>query len=94
MNKVNGIDMDFFFKEPSKSPETDILRVERNLTLHPQRIRIFGKGRENERVQEYRTGQQGRKQAVNLNILIYSRIFHYSLRNKWNYAATRMPTEQ
>ena len=52
MDKVNGIEMDFIFKERGHSPETYRLKSERNSILKPQRTRIVGKGTESERIEE------------------------------------------
>ena len=77
MDKVNGIDMEFIFKKRGHSLETNRLPTERNCILKPDRLRIVGKGRDNERLQEYRPSQKGRKQIEKLNIEIYNRFFHY-----------------
>ena len=77
MDKVNGIDMDFIFKKRSHSPETKRLWIERNHILKPDKTRIVGKGKESERIQEYRPNQAGRKRIAELNIEIYNRFFHY-----------------
>ena len=45
--------------------------------LKPDRTRIVGKGKESERIQEYRPHQAGRKRIVELNTEIYNRFFHY-----------------
>ena len=37
----------------------------------------MGKGKESERIQEYRPNQAGRKRIAELNIEIYKRFFHY-----------------
>ena len=62
MDKVNRIDMEFIFKEQGHSPETHQLRIERSRILKPNKLRIVGKGRDDERLQEYRPSWQGRKQ--------------------------------
>ena len=77
MDKVNGIDMDFIFKKRGHSPETKRLWIERNHILKPDKTRIVGKGKESERIQEYRPNQAGRKRIAELNIEIYNRFFHY-----------------
>ena len=77
MDKVNGIDMDFIFKKRGHSPETKRLWIERNHILKPDKTRIVGKGKESERIQEYRPNQEGRKRIADLNIEIYNRFFHY-----------------
>ena len=75
MDKVNGIDMDFIFKKRGHSPETKCLWIERNHILKPDKTRIVGKGKESERIQEYRPNQAGRKRIAELNIEIYNRFF-------------------
>ena len=65
------------YKKRCLSLETDRLRTERNRILQPQRTRIVGKAQEIERVQEYRTNQQGREQTERINILIYNGLLHY-----------------
>ena len=80
MDKVNGIEMESIFNNFQKkghSPENDRLRKERNRILKPDRLQIVGRGRENERLQEYRPSQQGRKQVEKLEIEIYHRFFNY-----------------
>ena len=77
MEKVNGIDMDFIFKKRGHSPETKRLWIERNHILKPDKTRIVGKGKESERIQEYRPNQAGRKRIAELNNEIYNRFFHY-----------------
>ena len=69
--------MEFIFKKRGHSPETDRLRKERNRILKPDRLRIVGRGRANERLQEYRPSQQGRKQVEKLNTKIYNILFNY-----------------
>ena len=77
MARVNGIDLQFIFKKPRQSPETSRLRTERFKLLQPNRTRIVGKGKDNERILEYRPPQQDRKEIEKLNILIYNRFFYY-----------------
>ena len=77
MDKVNGMEMEFIFKKGGNSPETDRLRKERNRILKPDSLRIVGRGRENEKLQEYQPSQQGRKQVKKQNIEIYNRFFNY-----------------
>ena len=60
MDKVNGIEMDFIFKKRGHSPETKRSWIERNHILKPDKTRIVGKGKESERIQEYRPNQAGR----------------------------------
>ena len=60
-----------------KSPKADRLRTERNTILQPHRTRIVGKGKDDDRIQEYRPSQQGRRRIDRLNVLIYNRFFHY-----------------
>ena len=52
------------------SPETKRLWVERNHILKPDKTRIVGKGKDSERIQEYRLNLSGRKRIAELNILI------------------------
>ena len=54
MDEVNDFDMEIIFEKLGHSPESDLLRTERNRILKPDRLRIVGKGRDNERLQEYR----------------------------------------
>ena len=77
MDKVNGIDMNFIHKKRGHSPETKRLWIRRNHLLKPDRKRIVGKGKESERIQEYRPNQASRKRIVELNVEIYNRFFHY-----------------
>ena len=77
MDKVNGIVMNFIFKKRGHSPETDRLCQERNCILKPNKTRIVGRGSENERIQEYRPSQEGRKQIERNNILIDNRFFDF-----------------
>ena len=51
--------------------------IKRNHLLKPDRTRIVGKGKESERIQEYRPNQASRKRIVELNVEIYNRFFHY-----------------
>ena len=57
MDKVNGIDMEFNYKNRGHSPETKRLWTERNHILKPDKTRIVGTGKESERIQEYRPNQ-------------------------------------
>ena len=75
MDKVNGNEMECIFKKRGHFPETDRLRTERNRILRPDRLQIVGKMRDNEKLQEYRSLQKGRKQIEKLNIEIYNRFF-------------------
>ena len=77
MDKVNGIDMEFIYKKRGHSPETKSLWVERNHILKPDKTRIVGKGKDSERIQEYRPNQSGRKRIAELNIEIYNRFFQF-----------------
>ena len=77
MDKINGLELEFIFKKRGHFPETDRLRAERNCVLKPDRLRIVGKGRDHERLQEYRPSQKRRKQIGKLNIEIYNRFFYY-----------------
>ena len=77
MDKVNGIDMNFIHKKRGLSPETKRLWIQRNHLLKPDRRRIVGKGKESERIQEYRPNQASRKRIVELNVEIYNRFLHY-----------------
>ena len=76
-DKVNGINMDFFIKR-GHSPETHRLRQDRSKILQPNKTRIVGKGRKNERIQEYRQSQEGRKQTEKINKMIFNRCFQNS----------------
>ena len=77
MDKVNGIDMNFICKKRGHSPETKRLWIKRNQLLKPDRTRMVGKGKESERIREYRPNQASRKRIVELNIEIYNRFFQY-----------------
>ena len=77
MDKVNGINLEFNVKKRGHSPETTRLRFERNKILQPNKIRIVGKCRDNERVQEYRPSQHGQKEIERINIMTYNQFFHY-----------------
>ena len=77
IDKVNGINMEFIYKKRGHSPETKRLWIERNHILKPDKTRIMGRGKESERIQEYRPNQAGRKRIPELNIEIYNRFFHY-----------------
>ena len=61
MDRVNGIDLQFIFKKRGHSPETIRLRTKR----FKLRTRIVGKGKDNERIVEYRPSQQDRKKLRN-----------------------------
>ena len=69
--------MNFIFKKRGHSPETKCLWIERNHLLKPDRTRIVGKGKESERIQEYRPNQASRKRIAEINIKIYNRFFRY-----------------
>ena len=77
MDKVNGIDMEFIYKKRGHSPETKRLWIERNHILKPEKTRIVGKGKDSERIQDYRPNQSGRKRIAELNIEIYNRFFQF-----------------
>ena len=79
-DKVNGIDMDFIYKNRGHSPETKRLRIERNHILKPDKTQIVGRGKESEPIQEYKTNQTGRKRIVELNIEICNRFFFITVR--------------
>ena len=53
--------MHFIFKKRGHSPDTLKLWTERKRLLKPEKMRIVGKGTDNERLQEYRPSQQVRK---------------------------------
>ena len=91
MDKINGIDMNFIYKKRGLSPETKRLWVERNHILKSDKTRFVGKGKESERIQEYRPSQNGRKRIVELNIAIYNRF--PLLQNARNNAITGVPAE-
>ena len=69
--------MNFIFKKRGHSPETKRLWIERNHLLKPDGTRIVGKGKESERIQEYRPNQASRKRIAEINIKIYNRFFRY-----------------
>ena len=77
MNKVNEIDIEFIYKKRGPSHETNRLRLERNRILKPYKTRVMGKGRDNERLEEYHPSQQGRKEIEWINIMICNRCFHH-----------------
>ena len=77
MDKVIGIDMEFIYKKRGHSPETKRLWIGRNHILKPDKTRIVGRGKESERIQEYRPNQAGRKRITELNIEKYNRFFHF-----------------
>ena len=77
MDKVNDIDMEFVFKKRRHSPETRKLHMEGNKNFEEKKLRIVGKGQENERIQEFRPSQQGRKEVGKLNTEIYNRLIQY-----------------
>ena len=77
MDKVKGIHMEFIYKKRGHSPGTKRLWIERNHILKPDKTRIVGRGKESERIQEYRPNQAGRERIAELNIEIYNRFFHY-----------------
>ena len=72
MDKVNDIDIYFIYKMRGHSPETHRLWTERKRILKPEKTKIVGKGSYNERLQEYRLSQRGRKQFRERNIRIYN----------------------
>ena len=45
--------------------------------MKPEKTRLVGRGKDNERLQEYRPSQQGRKRIAELHTQIYKRFFHY-----------------
>ena len=67
MYKVNAIDLEFIFKKRGQFPETNRFRSERNRILQPNKTKIVGRGRDNERLQEYRPSQKGRKEIERIN---------------------------
>ena len=83
MDKVNGIEMEYIFKQRRHFSETNELRTERKRIIRPDRLRIVGKGRDEERLQEYRPSQKGiekgsiPKHIGKLNIEIYNRFCYY-----------------
>ena len=68
MDKVNGIEMELIYKKRGHWPETKRLWIERNHTLKPDKTQIVRKGKESERIQEYRPNQAGRKRIAELII--------------------------
>ena len=77
MDKVNDIDMHFIFKKIGHSPDTLRFWTERKSFLKPEKMRILGKGTDNERLQENRPSQQVRKRSVELNVQMYNRFFSF-----------------
>ena len=77
MDKVNGIDMHFIFKKREHSPDTLRLWTERKRLLKPKKMRIVGKGTDNETLQEYRLSQQVRNRIVERNLQMYNRFFSF-----------------
>ena len=77
MDHVYGIGMHFIHKKKGHSPETHRLWMERKQILKPEKTRIVGRGKDNERLQAYRPSQQGKKRIAELNTQIYNRFFHY-----------------
>ena len=77
MDKVISIDIEFIYKKRGHSPETKRLWVEGNHTLKPDKTRIVGKGKDSERIQEYRPNQSGRKRIAELNIETYNSFFQF-----------------
>ena len=77
MDKVKGYDMDFIYKKRGHSREMNRRWIERKHILKPDKTRIFGKRKYNERLQEYQLSQIGRKRIVVLKIEVYNRFFHY-----------------
>ena len=75
IDKINGIDMEFIYKKRGHTTETKRLWVERNHILKPDKARIVGRGKDSERIQDYRPNQSGRKRIAELNIEIYNRFF-------------------
>ena len=77
MERVNGLEMHFIYKKRGHSSGTHRLWMERKQILRPGKTRIVGQGRDNERLQEYRSSQQGRKRILELNIQMYNWFLHY-----------------
>ena len=77
MDKFNGIDMEFIYKNGDIPQKQANIALKENNILQPNRTRIVGKGSENERLQQYRPSQQDRKEIERRNILIFNRFFHY-----------------
>ena len=63
MDKVSRIDLEFIFKKRGHSPEASRLRSEGNKILQPNKTRIVGRGRDNERLQEYRLPKKAEKRS-------------------------------
>ena len=57
LSKIDKINMNFIYKKRGNSPETKRFWAERNQFLKPDKTRIVGKGKESERIQEYRPSQ-------------------------------------
>ena len=107
VDKVNGIETSFSVKKRGHSPEAYRLWLGRNQITKPQRVRIVGKRKDNERIQEYRSSQQGLKQILELNIQIYNQFSTLSIARHWerhlhgnsdkiitNLGSTTSPTEK
>ena len=77
MDQLIGIDIHFIHKKRGHSPETQRLWMERKQVLNSEKTRNIGKGKHNERHQEYRPSQLGRKRIVELNVQIYNRLLYY-----------------
>ena len=69
--------MHFIFKKRGHSPDTLRLWTERKRLLKPEKIRIVGRGTDNERLQKYRPSHQVRKRIVELNVQMYNRFFSF-----------------
>ena len=62
MDRVNGIDMHFIHQKRGHSPETHRLWMERKQIVTPEKTRIVGRGKVNERLQEYRPSHPRQKE--------------------------------
>ena len=89
MDRLIGIDMHFIHKKRGHSPETHRLWMERKQILSPLKTRNIGKGKYNERLQEYRKRpkkNRGIKHSDLQSVIIL-------LRNTWDNATERIPTK-
>ena len=66
-----------FTRKGGQSPGAHKLWMERKQILKPEKTRIVGRGKDNERLQEYRPSQKGRKRIAELKTQIYNRFVHY-----------------
>ena len=67
--------MEFIFRIRGLSPENRQTKEQKEPNSTASVNQNSQKGKDNERVQEYHSSQQGRKQVKGLNIEIYNRFF-------------------